>query len=370
MSALDMQIFLTIDTEYSPKLFRNGAGWTVRDNFARCVECATKTDAVGIHYQMDVFDRYGLKGVFFVDPMPALVWGSEAVSRLVQPILERGHDIQLHLHTEWLEFAVRSPVGSARGRNLSDFSLADQLRLIEYGASQLIAAGVPEPVAFRAGNYGANDDTLRALAQHGFTFDTSFTPGLADSECGISLEASDLLPVRHQDMWEFPVGAIASRGNTSRHAQLTALSFWELEAAIRHAAATDWPAFVLVSHSFEMMNRDRRVANRIVKKRFERFCDWLSHEPGLKSARFSDRESMARALRQPSRPPTLLPHNALRTWMRMTEQAGSDLLYGDDRRVRVRKVANSVKEMGWRKADILAGWNDTIQAASTLAYSA
>lgn len=367
--AEDMQAFFTIDTEYSSKLFRNGTARSCAENYARCIDCTTEDDAVGVRYQMDVFDRYGLTGVFFVDPMPALVWGGDAVRRLVDPILERGHDVQLHLHTEWLEFADRSPVGAARGRNLSDFTLAHQETLIDYAAEQLIAAGVPDPVAFRAGNYGADDDTLRALARRGIRIDTSFTPGLTASDCRIGLDQAALLPTRRHGVWEFPVGAIAGRGESMRHAQLTALSFWELAAAIGHAAATGWPAFVLVSHSFELMNRDRGIANRIVKKRFERFCDWLAHEGGIRSARFSDRASVAAALMPPSAAPSLLPHNSLRTFMRVTEQAGSDLLYGSNRGVRVREVVDSVKHTGWRRADLLTAWNDTVQAASALVAS-
>ena len=59
----------------------------------------TPDGEVGIEYQMDVFDRHGLKAVFFVDPMPALVWGVEAISDVVGPIVARGHDVQLHLHS-------------------------------------------------------------------------------------------------------------------------------------------------------------------------------------------------------------------------------------------------------------------------------
>ncbi len=72
--------------------------------------------------------------------------------------------MQLHLHTEWLEFAPDSPVGGRTGQHIKDFTREDQAVLIEYGIARLVAAGAPRPTAFRAGNYGANDDTLRALA--------------------------------------------------------------------------------------------------------------------------------------------------------------------------------------------------------------
>jgi hypothetical protein len=117
---------------------------------------------------MDVFERHGIKAVFFVDPMPALVWGTAAIEDVVGPIVVRGHDVQLHIHTEWLELAGdANPLGMRTGMNIKDFGVEEQCVLLDYARGVLIAAGAPGPVAFRAGNYGANDDTLRALAQLG-----------------------------------------------------------------------------------------------------------------------------------------------------------------------------------------------------------
>ena len=81
---------------------------------------------------------------------------------------------------------------------------------------------------------------------------------------------------------------LIATGTGLRHAQLTALSLSEMKAAIRHARAQDWRAFVLVSHSFEMMNRDRGIANRTVQRRFEALCQWLAEEPGVTTGTFAD----------------------------------------------------------------------------------
>lgn len=324
-----LSVALTIDTEYSVGLFKAGTGRSCDANFSRCLECKVDNGAVGIGYQMGVLERHGLTGVFFVDPMPALVWGNDAIRRIVQPVLERGHDVQLHLHPEWLEFAERNPLGGRTGRNLADFSISEQRVLMAYAIEQLIAAGAPAPVAFRAGNYGANDDTLRVLAEFGIPVDTSFAPGLPQSACAISLPADVVVPVRHCGTIELPIGAIAAERGERRHAQLTAMSLWELTAAVGHAANEGWPALVLVSHSFEMMNRDRGIANRIVRRRFERFCAWLADEPGVRTTDFRDRSFIERISRgKAGEEPRLLAHNPLRTVLRMGEQLAANALYG------------------------------------------
>lgn len=325
-----LPVLITVDTEYASGYLASGAMTSCAENFARCLFCETQSGPVGIEYQMGLLNRYNLRATFFVDPMPALVWGDEAVTRIVEPILFHGHDVQLHLHTEWLALAERSPIAAGRtGRNLSDFTCDEQETLIGWAAERLVAAGAPYPAAFRAGNYGANDDTLRALARLGIHFDTSFAPALVGGDCRIGLTRDDLLPVSWMGTREVPIAAIGARGGL-RHAQLTALSLGEIKAAVRHARAGDWPAFVLVSHSFELMNRDRGVANKVVKRRFEALCAWLASEPGVSTGTFADAAVRAR-LEAPRRPlgrTMPLPRHRLREALRMGEQALANAVYG------------------------------------------
>ncbi len=319
-------LFLTIDTEYSPGHFRRAGKGARAENFAQSIAGETRDGAAGIFYQMDVFERHGLKSVFFVDPMPALVWGVQAVADIVGPIVARGHDVQLHLHSEWLEFAgAANPLNGHVGRDIKDFTLNQQCKLLDYARSVLVAAGAPAPVAFRAGNYGANDDTLRALAAVGMRYDTSHCPGIAASDCAISLGKDDRDPIKHCGVIEAPIGCIEGPRGGLRHFQLTALSDVEVVAALRHAVRQGQSSLTLVSHSFELISRDRLRINRIVKRRFERVCAALEAMPGASTATYAGQPPMVGTNRYPSRP---LPHNVLRTVRRYAEQALANTLYG------------------------------------------
>jgi predicted deacetylase len=53
------------------------------------------------------------------------------------------------------------------------FSLEDQTLLVAKGIEQLRACGVDNVHSFRAGGYGANVDTLHALARNGVRYDSS-----------------------------------------------------------------------------------------------------------------------------------------------------------------------------------------------------
>ena len=319
-------LYFTIDTEYSPAVFRRSGAAGRAENFASSILGRTREGDAGIVFEMDVLDRHGLKAVFFVDPMPALVWGVAAIADVVGPIVARGHDVQMHLHSEWLEFAgANNPVQGRTGRDIQDFTFDDQCKLLDYAREVLVAAGAPVPVAFRAGNYGASDDTLRALAALGVRYDSSHCPGIVDAPCAISLDAEDRDPVEHCGVIEVPIGCIQKRHGHLRHFQLTALTDVEICAALRYAARLGQDSMTLVSHSFELLSRDRRKINRIVRRRFESLCVALEKMPRVTTATYADHPPMAGTQTRVNLP---LPHNPLRTLHRYTEQALGNLLYG------------------------------------------
>ncbi len=319
-------LYFTVDTEYEPGFTARHGPDSRRANFARSIRGRTADGDVGVFYQMDTFDRHGLKAVFFVDPMPALLWGTGAIAEIVEPILERGHDVQLHLHTEWLALAgPANPLGRRSGANLKDFAFEEQCRLIDWARAALMDAGAPRPVAFRAGNFGANDDTLRALAALGLSHDSSHSPGFPASPCAIGLGPEHRRPVQRHGVIEVPVGCIEDVAQGLRHAQLTALSLRELIGAVRHARDHEIDDLTLVSHSFELLCRDRRRINRIVKRRFDRLCEGLGAMRGIGTTTYTLRKP--KALHRPN-PRPALPRNPVRAGIRLVEQAVANAIYG------------------------------------------
>ncbi|MCX7865429.1 MAG: hypothetical protein N2423_10430 [Novosphingobium sp.] len=328
-----LAVYLTIDTEYESG-FTARVGRDSREaNFHRAIMGETPDGAVGLGYQLDRLDRHGLKAVFFVDPMPSLLWGVEAIADVVGPIIARGHDVQLHLHTEWLALAgPANPLGDRTGTNLKDFTLEEQCRLIDHARSVLIAAGAPPPIAFRAGNYGANDDTLRALAMLGIAYDSSHSPGFASSACAISLGSEVLHPVYHCGVIEVPIGCIEDAGGTRRHAQLTALSKRELLEMISHARSVGAASVTIVSHSFELLSLRREQVNGIVKRRFDGFLAALARMENVITATYA---ALPPAPESEPKEQAILPHHAMRAGMRAAEQAVANILYDERKSIGV-----------------------------------
>jgi len=322
-----MNLYLTIDTELASGLYRTLGKAALKEIINRSIVGKTNSKDVGVAHQMDVLDRHGLKAVFFVDPMPALIFGVGVVRDIVQPILDRGHDVQLHLHSEWLKFLETPMLGDRKFNELKQYGLEDQIALVRFARETLMEAGAPPPTAFRAGNYSANDDTLQALSLNRILYDTSFCTGIANSNCDISLPEFTFAPARHCGVIEVPIGAIGGPDGTRRHAQLTALSYWELKDAIAYMKQQGVRYFSMVSHSFELMSRDRRKANFVVARRFEKLCAHLGKLDSVKTSTYRDDPPQ---VDEPQKPPSsyVLPHRYARTLARTGEQAVSNLLFG------------------------------------------
>lgn len=317
----DTRILLTTDTEYSSGAYASGAARDVDANFAMAIGCNYRGSDTGIIHQMAVMDRAGMRGVFFVDPMPALVWGRSAIERIVYPILKAGHHVQLHCHTEWLGLASDNGLSDRTGRNLKDFPIEDQMRILAFGIDTLVACGADRPTVFRAGNYGANDDTLCALSALKIAMDSSFPAGL-NGDCAIELPCGDVRPQSRHNVLEVPIAAIDTRSGL-RHVQITSLSAAEMIAAAHHAVEQGWPSFVIVSHSFELFDRKRGKPNRVVQRRFAKVCEALG------KMRDVDLTGGYAGLQDTSGQPPfdLLPANGVRGLARQAEQAVSNALY-------------------------------------------
>lgn len=307
-------VFLTVDTEL--RWAHHVAGLPLDEIVRRSLEPA----GVGIGYHLELMARHGLKGSFFVDPMPAMAHGLGPIRRVVEAILEAGQEVQLHCHPNWT-----GADGEDRGRtaprfDLADYDDAEQLQLIQGARELLVAAGAPDPVAFRAGAYAANDATIDALVALGIAYDSSHNGAEHPRPSALSLEPRTIAPLAYRGLTEVPVTVVEDRPGSLRPLQLCAVSMGELAAALDHAAGQHHGAVTIVSHGFELANRAGTRPNGIHVRRFERLCELLERRADdLPTAHFADRP----ALRLDGGDAPLGP-DPLRTHWRRAEQLWSN----------------------------------------------
>ena len=89
-------LLITIDTELSAALHQRGVG--LEQNLRQSIWGETAVGAFGIGWQMDLMDRHGLKGVFFLDPLPALIHGPAFLQPILAAIVGRGQEPVSYKH--------------------------------------------------------------------------------------------------------------------------------------------------------------------------------------------------------------------------------------------------------------------------------
>lgn len=287
-----MQIVFTVDTEFYP-ISANWQRHSLTEDIERDIYGKTPSGHFGLIYQLDTFRNHGVKAVFFVESLFANCpqAGFEPLRRIVDLIQSYGQEVQLHLHPEWLMHLPSCPV-EYKGGLLRDYSEDDQLRLLDIATDNLVRAGAKVPVAFRAGDYGANRDTLRALVRLGFKFDCSYNYPYTATTCDLSSLGPTWDSRPTDGLWEVPVSCFEDWPRHYRHCQLSACSTREVASALYLAELRGWNTFTILSHSFEMLaNRwsSRPIASRpAVIARFQDLCRHIGSGSELTTAHFGD----------------------------------------------------------------------------------
>lgn len=154
------QILITIDTEIGE------LGKYRPDAFETFVEGKVDGREVGYKLIMDMLDRYQAKGEFFVDIYPYKQLGEDKFANLCEDIAERGHNVQLHTHP--------STAFDEERIYMHQYSLGEQVEILQLGKERIKKWTGKYPMVHRAGGYGINEDTFRALEQAGIHYDSSY----------------------------------------------------------------------------------------------------------------------------------------------------------------------------------------------------
>jgi hypothetical protein len=314
-----MNVFLTFDIEVWCD------GWDHLDtafpgSFERYVYGRSRHGDYALPETLGILNRHGLKGIFFVEPLFATRFGTEHLRTIVGLIREAGHEVQLHMHPEWVNEA-REPLienCAKKRQHLHYYTLEEQTALIGHGKRLLEAAGSGPISGFRSGSFAVNDDTFEALRRNGIYLDTSLNRCHDVSAPELLRQHPDKTAFVVQGVTTYPVTVMKDGFGKDRPAQVGACSFSEMRDALLSAHRQGTRSFVVVSHNFEMLRPDTSMPDWIVVKRFERLCDFLSRHAGKFNVRGFD-EDLRIAPAQPQSAPA--PHAAwFSTGQRYAEQ--------------------------------------------------
>lgn len=201
----------------------------------------------GIELVMDRCDELGYKATFFVDVTESYVLGAEKMAAVCRLISGRGHDVQLHIHPNYFP-------GCEKGL-MSDYSLTKQGEMISAGKSMIREWTGADPVAFRAGAYGADTNTIKALQDNGFKVDSSYFA--FQENCRLSGELNNQyknIVFKIGEIWEIPVTIYSLPGGKHSKIDINACSLAEINFAL-DALAGKVDTIVLFLHSFSFIKK-------------------------------------------------------------------------------------------------------------------
>ena len=132
-----INVFITVDTEHS-------IGGAFRDRNLKPVGNEKRIwgkigdKSFGIPLMMDIAETYDIRLTFFVEVMNKYYFGEDETKKVCEYILNRGHDVQLHLHPNYLNFTLNNPQEKTYSDLIGTYSSEKQIELIKEGIEILI----------------------------------------------------------------------------------------------------------------------------------------------------------------------------------------------------------------------------------------
>ncbi len=277
-----INVFITVDTEHS-------IGGAFRDRNLKPVGNEKRVwgkigdKSFGIPLMMDIAETFDIHLTFFVEVLNKHYFGEDETKKVCEYILKRGHGVQLHLHPNYLNFKLNNPQEKAYSDLIGTYSPEKQIELIKEGMEILIQNGVPRPIAFRAGCFGANEETLQALKAVGVLIDSSYNKAYIGDTCLLDTrQINDLTYLN--GIWEFPITNFVEstklRPKRFKPLDINGVSFEEMKFVLDQAKECGPHNVTIILHSFSFLKPYDAQYNRVrlrrnVIQRFKKLCRFL-----------------------------------------------------------------------------------------------
>jgi peptidoglycan/xylan/chitin deacetylase (PgdA/CDA1 family) len=243
----------------------------------------------GVPRIMDILEDHGARGTFFVDVYNRVTLDEGLLREACQEIDRRGHEVGLHTHPAF----PSGRRGYGMEQVLSRYDLAWQTDFIRQGRDMITSWIGRPPRSHRAGGYGANLDTLRALAACQITIDSSLLTGYA--LCGLNgLLSSSNTPSRLESMLEIPISVTRTSYKArvmGRQWALLAMTkkvdpdwagLFELKRQILALRNSGLTPLVIMLHSYALLDVGRSFRPVLeAEKKFRALISWLSAQKDL-----------------------------------------------------------------------------------------
>lgn len=224
----------------------------------------------GICRIMDILEKHGARGTFYVNVYEAERHGAEVMREVIRAIHGRGHEVELHTHP-------RDRYGVEK---LSRADAPRQRKILAWGKA-FIEQETGQPVlAHRAGAFAANLETVQVLGELGISVDASLSPAWFESQLARQVESANR-PFMLNGVLELPVTYYVRARLGSRQflgmVDIEACSLRELKVIVRQALSERVSAINLLMHSHPFALAGH--GDLTLPKRLDGFLQFLASQP-------------------------------------------------------------------------------------------
>jgi len=240
---------------------------------------------LGVPRITEILGRYGLAATFFVETFAEEQGHPGQTEPVCRHLLDAGQDVQLHIHPNHKHYGLhRSGLPYPFTDSMAELPPEKQRELLEEGAERLATWTGARPVAFRAGNMAASQETLKALSDVGIRIDSSYAFPYAGGPCRLSPDDPYNGSRWYGDVLELALSGFYQPRLPGLHPtkplDLVGISFEECRDAVTRICSAGADAVVIL-HSFSLFKvrnlpYDGGRPDRIVARRFRRLCEWLA----------------------------------------------------------------------------------------------
>ncbi|MHA2281162.1 MAG: polysaccharide deacetylase family protein [Promethearchaeota archaeon] len=243
------KIIITVDTEVGEKAKLE------KEGFDKFIMGKIGNEYYGIKKIVEILEDYKIKGEFFVDVYESERFGGDRFEELCKYLHKKGHGVQLHTHPSFAFDINRI--------NMFEYSLDEQIEIISCG-KELIKKWIGKyPIAHRAGNYGANNDTLSALVSNRIEIDSSYYH--SHNNCKIQLSTINDIIVNN-GLIEIPITVI-KKGVEIRGFSIPIKQNWlkldinwlSIKELKRSVEKIDSEYIIIFLHSSSFIHRDESL---------------------------------------------------------------------------------------------------------------
>jgi len=277
-------LIITIDTEVPQGL---GSDYDAScQGFRSFVYGKVDQTDYGFPKIMEICNKHNCKATFFVSVFDYGKYGESAIAEVCRKILQDHHDDQLHTHP--------NRVYDKKKPEMCLYPLNKQIQIVKDGKALLMKWTGENLIAHRAGAYGLNEDTLKALHANEIPIDSSMFYN--HHNCKVTWTKNKV--VERNGIIEIPVtgfyrtnhlkvGPVLIKGpQRFVKTDIDWATLDELIYFVKEAKKHDIRVINLFMHSYSLLKFDQNLSNiepdRADINKLDDFLSFVSSDPLVK----------------------------------------------------------------------------------------